>query len=209
MLGAPRSTASYRAGRVGAEMARPGPAGTVDDATLVALIREVLSASPFAGEGYRTVRARLRRAHDVQRRWQAGAPADAPGGLSAPQRSARRRAKRLHDGSIIPAAPNLRWGTDATMAWTVEDGWVWVFDLVGHFTAEASAHVAKVGDRFAALQPVYDARPGPVRRAGHRRRARPRGPPRLGQPVPQCALHRLAGLARPVRFPPAYPGEPE
>jgi hypothetical protein len=43
------------------------------------------------------------------------------------------------------------------VAWTVEDGWVWVFDLVDHYTAEAWAHVAKVGDRFAALQPVYDA----------------------------------------------------
>jgi hypothetical protein len=32
-----------------------------------------------------------------------------------------------------------------------------VFALVDHYTAEAWAHVAKVGDRFAALQPVYDA----------------------------------------------------
>jgi hypothetical protein len=55
-----------------------------------------------------------------------------------------------------PTAPNLRWGTDATMAWTREDGWVWVF-CVDHDTAEAWAHLAKVGDRFAALQPVYDA----------------------------------------------------
>jgi len=78
-------------------------------------------------------------------------------GLLAPQRASRRRAKRLHEGSIVPDAPNLRWGTDATMAWTVADGWVWVFDLVDHHTAEAWAHVVKVGDRFAALQPVYDA----------------------------------------------------
>jgi hypothetical protein len=28
---------------------------------------------------------------------------------------------------------------------------------VDHYTAEAWAHVAKIGDRFAALQPVYDA----------------------------------------------------
>jgi putative transposase len=48
-------------------------------------------------------------------------------------------------------------GTDATMAWTRDDGWVWVFACVDHDTAEAWAHVAKVGDRFAALQPVYDA----------------------------------------------------
>jgi hypothetical protein len=34
---------------------------------------------------------------------------------------------------------------------------VWVFACVDHDTAEAWAHVAKVGDRFAALQPVDDA----------------------------------------------------
>jgi putative transposase len=43
------------------------------------------------------------------------------------------------------------------MAWTRTDGWVWVFACIDHYTAEAWAHVAKVGDRFAALQPVYDA----------------------------------------------------
>jgi transposase InsO family protein len=32
-----------------------------------------------------------------------------------------------------------------------------VFVCVDHYTAEAWAHVAKVGDRFAALQPVYGA----------------------------------------------------
>ncbi len=57
--------------------------------------------------------------------------------LLAPQRAHRRRSKRLHLGTIIPAEPNRRWGTDATMAWTVDDGWVWVFDLVDHYTAEA------------------------------------------------------------------------
>ena len=44
-----------------------------------------------------------------------------------------------------------------TMAWTRTDGWVWVFACVDHHTAEAWTHVAKIGDRFAALQPVYDA----------------------------------------------------
>ena len=34
---------------------------------------------------------------------------------------------------------------------------MWVFACVDHYTCEAWAHVAKVGDRFAALQPVYDA----------------------------------------------------
>ncbi len=155
VLGAPRSTAHYRTRPTAG--ARPGPAGTVSDAELVALIREVLAASPFAGEGYRKVRARLRRQHEVAVSGKRVLRLMRREGLLAPQRSARRRAKRLHDGSIVPAAPNLRWGTDGTMAWTLDDGWVWVFDLVDHFTAEAWAHVAKVGDRFAALQPVYDA----------------------------------------------------
>jgi putative transposase len=76
--------------------------------------------------------------------------------LLAPQRVRGRRKPRPHDGTIIPAAPNLRWGTDATMAWTRTDGWVWVFCVVDHYSAEAWAHVAKIGDRFAALQPIYD-----------------------------------------------------
>jgi hypothetical protein len=32
-----------------------------------------------------------------------------------------------------------------------------VFACVDHYTAEAWAHAAKTGDRFAAPQPVYDA----------------------------------------------------
>ena len=76
---------------------------------------------------------------------------------AGPPAGAKRRRRRVHDGRIITDAPNLRWGTDATMAWTRNDGWVWVFVLVDHYTDEAWAHVAKVGNRFAALQPVYDA----------------------------------------------------
>ena len=78
-------------------------------------------------------------------------------GLLAPQRVRGRRKPRPHDGTIIPDGPNRRWGTDATMAWTRVEGWGWVVACVDHSTAEAWVHVAKVGDRFAALQPVYDA----------------------------------------------------
>jgi hypothetical protein len=64
-------------------------------------------------------------------------------GLLAPQRIRGRRRPHPHDGTIIPAAPNQRRGTDATMAWTRSDGWVWVFACIDHSTAEAWAHVAK------------------------------------------------------------------
>jgi putative transposase len=162
VLDAPRSTAHYRRRHLrlvaeGVVGERPGPVGVVNDTTLVELIRTVLKESPFCGEGYRKVRARLRREHQVHVSGKRVLRLMRLHGLLAPQRAHRHRSKRLHEGSIVTDAPNLRWGTDGTMAWTVEDGWVWVFDLVDHYTAEAWAHVAKVGDRFAALQPVYDA----------------------------------------------------
>jgi hypothetical protein len=97
----------------------------------------VLGAAPFAGEGDRTVRARLGREHgiqvsgtrscgcsDVRDCWHRSGPAGAAN----------------HDrmtAAIIPPAPNQRWGTDATMAWTRVDGWVWGFACVDHDTAEA------------------------------------------------------------------------
>jgi putative transposase len=156
VLGAPRSTV-YARRRHGRGSVRPGPATSISDPDLVKLIRQVLVASPFAGEGYRKVRARLRREHGVQVSGKRVLRLLRREGLLAPQRVRGRRKPRPHDGTIIPEGPNLRWGTDATMAWTRADGWVWVFACVDHYTAEAWAQVAKVGDRFAALQPVYDA----------------------------------------------------
>jgi hypothetical protein len=142
---------------VDAPRCRPGPKTEISDDQLTERIRQVIVDCPFAGEGHRKVRARLRREHQLcvgknrVLRLMRGV------GLLAPQRAAKRRRPRLHDGRVITNAPNIRWGTDATMAWTTNDGWVWVFVLVDHHTDEAWAHVAKVGNRFAALQPVYDA----------------------------------------------------
>jgi putative transposase len=156
VLGAPRSTV-YARRRAGDQPSLHGPVPATSDEELVRLIRQVLADSPFAGEGYRKLRARLRRQHDVRVSGKRVLRLLRAHGLLAPQRARGRRRPRLHDGTIIPEQPNRRWGTDATMAWTRTDGWVWVFACVDHYTAEAWAHVAKVGDRFAALQPIYDA----------------------------------------------------
>jgi hypothetical protein len=48
-----------------------------------------------------------------------------------------------HDGTIIPDTPACLWDRDATMAHTRDDGWVWAFVAVTHFTTEAWATVAK------------------------------------------------------------------
>jgi putative transposase len=156
LLDAPRSTV-YARRQTGGQPCRPGPVPPIGDQELLSLVRRVLTDSPFAGEGYRKVRARLRREHGVHVSGKRVLRLLRRHGLLAPQRARGRRRPRPHDGTIIPEAPNRRWGTDATMAWTRSDGWVWVFCVVDHYTAEAWAQVAKVGDRFAALQPVYDA----------------------------------------------------
>jgi len=65
VLGAPRSSLYARRAQASGG-GRPGPATTISDPDLVGLIRQVLAASPFAGEGYRKVGARLRREHGIR-----------------------------------------------------------------------------------------------------------------------------------------------
>jgi transposase InsO family protein len=155
--GAARSTIYDRRARGEGPTCRPGPKTEVSDEALTETIRQVITECPFAGEGHRKVRGRLRREHQLAVGKNRVLRLMREAGLLAPQRAAKRRRPRLHDGRIITDAPNVRWGTDATMAWTKNDGWVWVFALLDHYSDEAWAHVAKVGNRFAALQPVYDA----------------------------------------------------
>jgi transposase InsO family protein len=157
VTGAPRSTVYYRRWRGDQLHIRPGPKTAVSDAELTELIREVITTCPFAGEGHRKVRARLRRDHGIWVGKHRVLRLMRKAGLLVPQRARRRRSPRPHDGRITTDAPNVRWGTDGTMAWTRTDGWVWVFVNVDHHTDEAWTHVAKIGNRFAALQPVYSA----------------------------------------------------
>ena len=47
------------------------------------------------------------------------------------------------------------WGTDGVRIFTLEEGWVWLFTAVEHWNAECVGwHVVKVGDRYAALEPI-------------------------------------------------------
>jgi transposase InsO family protein len=164
VLGAPRSTiyaresaAEHAEGGVVIALGKRGPTTETSDEELLELIRTVIKSSPFSGEGYRKVTARLRREYGVCVGRNRVLRLMRQAGLLAPQRGRRRRKARPHDGTIIPEAPDLLWGTDATMAYTQRDGWVWAFCLVDHFSAEAWTTVAKRGDRFACLEPLYDA----------------------------------------------------
>ncbi len=47
------------------------------------------------------------------------------------------------------------WGTDATRFYTAQDGWCWFFGAIDHYAADVVGwHVAKIGDRWAALEPL-------------------------------------------------------
>jgi len=133
---------------------RPGPQGPMPDAALVEAIRESLCASPFHGEGYRKVWARLRHKgirtskERVRRLMRENA-------LSAGRSGARVLGPRSHDGTIIPETIDAMWGADMTATVTTGHGQVAVFVAIDHCSAECvGIHAALRGTRFEALEPI-------------------------------------------------------
>jgi transposase InsO family protein len=134
--------------------AKRGPKTRWTDAELVAGIRTILGASPFHGEGYRKIRARLthrglavsgKRVLRLMRQH----------GLLAPRRLGPPNGDPAHAGTIITDRPDVMWGTDATRFYTEREGWCWFFGAIDHGIDELLGwHVAKLGDRWAALEPI-------------------------------------------------------
>jgi len=150
-----RSTVyTQRAHRASSRPTKRGPHPALDDARLVTEIRAVLAASPFHTEGHRKVRCRLRARgvsvgkHRVLRLMRTHR-------LLAPTRRGHAHGDRTHAGTITTARPNELWGTDATRFCTRQDGWCWFFGAIDHCSEDLVGwHVAKVGDRWAALEPI-------------------------------------------------------
>lgn len=133
---------------------RRGPRPRVPDERLLEYIRADLKRTPFLGEGYRKVWARLRVLDGVRVGRKRVLRLMREQQLLSPHRRASNE-PRLHDGTITTEAPNVLWGTDGARVFTVEDGWGWIFVAVEHFNAECVGyHVCKQGDRFAALEPL-------------------------------------------------------
>ena len=92
---------------------RRGPIGAAPDDVLVAHLRRVLEASPFHGEGSRTVWAKLRvegrrtaqeRVRRVMREHD----------LHAPSSTGHAHGPQAHDGTSTTEVPDVLWGTDMT-----------------------------------------------------------------------------------------------
>ena len=135
---------------------RPGPLGAMADEELVRAIRQLLTDSPFHGEGYRKLWARLRfqgirtSRRRVLRLMRAH-------GLLAHQRAGRPRGSKAHDGRITTDRVDRLWGTDLTSVMTGE-GQAAVFIAVDHCSAECvGIHASRSADRFEALEPIRQA----------------------------------------------------
>lgn len=132
---------------------RRGPTGACSDAELLAAIRAEIEASPFVGEGYRKIWARLRirgirtAARRVRRLMKEA-------GLLAPHRPIP-RAEHLHDGTIVTERVDEVWGTDMTQTVTTGEGRAFVFIAVDHCSGElVGTHASSSASRWEALEPV-------------------------------------------------------
>ena len=129
-----------------------GPVGAATDEELVSLIRQVIDASPFHGEGYRKIWAKLR-FQGVRTSKDRVRLLMRENGLQA--RPGRRRERRVHDGTITTEKPDQMWGTDMTQTLTVEEGIASVCVAIDHCTCECvGIHAAKMANRFEALEPI-------------------------------------------------------
>ena len=132
---------------------KSGPVGPMPDDELVAAIRKALKDSPFHGEGYRKVWARLR-CVGIRTSRRRVLRLMRENGLLAHQRDGRRRGPKAHDGTITTEQIDTLWGTDLTSTMTGE-GQAAVFIAVDHCSAECvGIHAARAATRFEALEPI-------------------------------------------------------
>jgi len=151
----PRSTVYHRLQQSKQCSSRPrGPKAFYSDAELVAHIKDLLEQSPFHGEGYRKIWARLR-LQDIRTSPRRVLRVMREDNLLVFQNTSIHPGPKAHDGTITQESSHVMWGTDMTKAYTIRDGWVSVFGAVDHFSAACMGlHAAKPGTRCEAVEPV-------------------------------------------------------
>jgi putative transposase len=152
--GAARATLyRHRRGDEPAAERRPGPVGPMPDEALVEAIRKLLADSPFHGEGYRKIWARLRFA-GIRTSKRRVLRLTREHGLQAPGRVGRPHGSKAHDGTIRTERVDEMWGTDLTSTMTGE-GQASIFVTVDHASTECvGIHAARRATRFEALEPL-------------------------------------------------------
>lgn len=154
ITGYPRSSFYFKKRESKSESKKRGPKPSVTDAQLYEIIKEDLAISPFSGEGHRKVWARLKYGQGCRISRKRVLRIMRERNFLSPYRRPQGE-RNLHAGEIITKNPNEMWGTDGTRVFTVNDGYAWIFTAIEHWNGECvGAHVSKIGDRFAAMEPV-------------------------------------------------------
>lgn len=153
------SAAWYRKNSKGSDPQRrkPGLNPIWSDERIVDEIRSEIKNSKFHSEGYKKIYKRIKNRgircgrNRVYRLM-------VEHNLLAPQRPVKTGSSREHDGTITTTLPNKMWGTDGKYFWTQKEGQCWLFSVIDHCNDEILGwHTAKVGNRFAAMEPVKQA----------------------------------------------------
>ncbi|WP_129434675.1 IS3 family transposase [Roseovarius sp. A46] len=113
----------------------------------------MIAASPFSGEGYRKVWARLR-AQCVRTAPRRVLRVMKANDLLAPPRPVQRDT-HPHDGTIVTDRVDDVWGTDMTQTVTTGEGRAYVFIAADHCSGEfIGTHASSSASRWEALEPV-------------------------------------------------------
>ncbi len=149
-----RSTFYWQKNHTVTELKRRGPKGFHSDAVLLRHIRRELEQSPFTGEGYRKIWARLR-FQQIRTSPQRTLRLMRDNNLLAFQRTGKPHGPKAHDGTIKTENVDEMWGSDMTTTLTVSEGNASIFFAIDHCSLECvGIHAAKRGTRFEALEPI-------------------------------------------------------
>ena len=146
----PRSTHYARKASAESAPARRGPVGFHSDDELLDHIAACIQSSPFTGEGYRKVWARLR-FDGIRTSPQRTLRLMRENNLLAVRNPGRPHGPKAHDGTIKTERVDEMRGTDMTTTMTAREGNA----SVDHCSLECGGiYAAKCGTRFEALEPI-------------------------------------------------------
>jgi transposase InsO family protein len=152
------SAAWYGKTRIKSTFLKPGPIPEINDAKLDMLTKKEATNGIFHSQGYKKITRRLQAAgHKVDKK-RVYTSLKRQNLLCKTLTPVSNGSSRVHDGTITKKLPNQMWGTDGKRFYTEEDGWCWFFSVIDHCNDEILGwHIAKIGTRFEALEPVRQA----------------------------------------------------
>ncbi len=138
-----------------------GPKTQISDEHLLERIKVAIAASPFHGEGYRKISAKLRAGNGMEKPLRVSRErilrVMRENGLLSPARSPW-KPETAHTGRITTDVPNILWGTDMTSTVLTTGRNAYVFAVVDHCAQDCiGIHVSNRATRYEAIEPLRGA----------------------------------------------------